>query len=164
MKPFERLKDYRKSVLKISQDEFARRICMSRANIANIEVGRIDLTDRTIQQVCAEFGVSERWLRTGEGEMYTQTDRSLIDQVCKTYSLDGAGRTLLETLLALPAGYAQVLLDVAHRLVEHSDSAPQSASEIDINAEVESYRQELETEAKVTAKSSASPDTTVKDA
>lgn len=159
----ERLRQLR-AALNLSQKEFSQKISVGYSTLAQFETGARQIKDIHIARICEVFGVNEHWLRTGEGEMFTQTDRSLIDRVCKTYALDSAGRTLLETLLALPAGYAQMLLDVAHRLVEHTDATPQPASEIDIDAEVESYRQELLQEKKAVETSSVSGDTAASDA
>lgn len=70
---FERFKKIRKA-LKLSQAEFGERIGISRDTVANIEGGRIEIKDVFIKAICREFHVSENWLRTGEGEMFTQLD------------------------------------------------------------------------------------------
>lgn len=64
-----RVKYLRKDVLKINQDDFSKKIGLSRSNIANIETGRVKITDRTISDICREFNINEHWLRTGKGEM-----------------------------------------------------------------------------------------------
>ena len=62
-----RVKYLRKDVIKINQDDFSKKIGLSRSNIANIETGRVKLTDRTISDICREFNVNEEWLRNGTG-------------------------------------------------------------------------------------------------
>ena len=37
--------------------------------------GKTGVSDRTISDICRVFGVSETWLRTGEGEMRLNLDR-----------------------------------------------------------------------------------------
>ena len=69
-----RVKYLRKDVLKINQDDFSKKIGLSRSNIANIETGRVKLTDRTISDICREFNINEHWLRTGKGEMELTMD------------------------------------------------------------------------------------------
>ncbi|EHI98007.1 helix-turn-helix domain protein [Clostridium sp. DL-VIII] len=84
MEVYERLKDLRKNVLKLNQEEFSKNIGLSRSNIANIEVGRINLTDRVISDICKEFNVNENWLRTGDGDMFNasfKSDDSFIKNV-----------------------------------------------------------------------------------
>lgn len=65
MEVYERLKYLRKEVLKITQEEFSKKIYISRGNLASIEVGRIKLTDRNILTICLTYGVNENWLRNG---------------------------------------------------------------------------------------------------
>lgn len=69
----ERIKQLRKQ-LKINQSEFGSRIGISRDTIANIEGNRIEIKDIYVLSICKEFNVNEDWLRTGEGEMFNQSD------------------------------------------------------------------------------------------
>lgn len=62
----ERLKMLRET-LGLSQDEFGKRIGSARNTIANYELGRRNPSNTTVMAICKEFGVSEVWLRTGEG-------------------------------------------------------------------------------------------------
>lgn len=64
----ERIKAVRKS-LKISQREFAERIGIAQNTVASYETGLREPSNQVILAICREFGVDERWLRTGEGEM-----------------------------------------------------------------------------------------------
>lgn len=68
----ERIRHLRKNELKMTQDDFASKIDISRSNIGNIEIGRIAVTERVVSSICREFNVNEEWLRTGEGEMFVQ--------------------------------------------------------------------------------------------
>lgn len=58
----------RTEILKLNQEDFGNNIGMSRSNVANIEVGRIKLTDRNIRDICDKYNVNEDWIRTGAGE------------------------------------------------------------------------------------------------
>lgn len=64
----ERIKELRK-FLGLTQQEFAKKIGVKRNTIATYEIGRNDPIDAVVILICREFGVSEEWLRTGEGEM-----------------------------------------------------------------------------------------------
>lgn len=64
-----RLKTLRKS-LKLTQQEFANSLTMSRSNLASIESGLINLTNRNIDIICEKYNVNSNWLKTGEGEMF----------------------------------------------------------------------------------------------
>lgn len=55
--------------LGISKSEFARKINVTPAYISKLGKFPDSVpSDRTIADICREFGVSEVWLRTGEGE------------------------------------------------------------------------------------------------
>ena len=54
----------------LSQEAFGERIGVTGAAISRIEAGKRNLTDRMIKTICLEFDVSEKWLRTGDGEMF----------------------------------------------------------------------------------------------
>ena len=71
----ERIKYLRKT-LDLTQQEFSDRIGVKRGAVANYEVGRNDPTDSVVALICREFGVSEKWLRTGTGEMFPPRTRA----------------------------------------------------------------------------------------
>ncbi len=61
--------------LKIKQAEFAQRIGVSRPFVSELCSGAKNPSDRTIADICREFGVNEHWLRTGEGDMFVNPSR-----------------------------------------------------------------------------------------
>lgn len=71
----ERIKELRKSVLEMTQDEFSERIGLKRSGLSLVEIGRNNPSDQTIRSICREFGVSEQWLRYGEGDMMIRLTR-----------------------------------------------------------------------------------------
>ena len=70
----ERLKQIRKAA-KLTQDEFAKRINLTKNYIYLMEAGRNPIADRVIKDICREFRINENWFRTGEGEMYAPTSK-----------------------------------------------------------------------------------------
>lgn len=68
----ERIRYLRKETLNITQEALGEPLGLTRANIANIESGRIAVTDRVIISICEKFDVNENWLRTGEGEILVE--------------------------------------------------------------------------------------------
>lgn len=60
----ERIAELRKS-LNLTQDEFAKKLGLSRNYIWMIEKGERIPPDRTISDICRIFGISEDWLRYG---------------------------------------------------------------------------------------------------
>ena len=63
------------SVLGIKKTHFADKIHVSQAFTSQICSGVRLPSDRTIADICREFGVNETWLRTGEGEMFVEMSR-----------------------------------------------------------------------------------------
>lgn len=70
----DRIKELRKAK-GLTQFEFADRLKVSRSNIASYETGKNELSSAAISLICRTFSVSETWLRTGEGEMFSDTAR-----------------------------------------------------------------------------------------
>lgn len=71
----ERIKKIRKE-LNLTQQQFANRIGVKRGGIANYEIGRNEPTDSVISLICREFNVNEKWLRTGNGDMFQQRTKN----------------------------------------------------------------------------------------
>lgn len=70
----ERMKELRKA-LKMTQQELADTLHIKRTNIGNYESGVSSPTDSVIALICREFGVSEDWLRNGNGDMFIPMTR-----------------------------------------------------------------------------------------
>lgn len=131
-----RLKQLRES-LNLTQAEFADAIHMAPATISMIESGKRALTDRLIHTLSMEFGVSEEWLRTGNGEMFPvhPEDEELIE----TYALLGAEKlspqhkrlavALLRTIASLPDEAIPVLRDCLRTAAQALDESPPDAEE-----------------------------------
>ena len=58
--------------LNISKTKFAERLNISPAFVSQLCAGVREPSDRTIIDICREFGCDEVWLRTGEGEPFRQ--------------------------------------------------------------------------------------------
>lgn len=81
----QRLKLLRKQ-FNLNQSDFALRIGVSQSAVAAWESGIRNPIDAIVQSICREFGVSEAWLRTGEGTMFVpQTpDAQIAAYVART--------------------------------------------------------------------------------
>lgn len=74
----DRIRDVRKRQ-GLTQKAMAEKLGLSENFIFLMERGDRQPSDRTIADICREFGVSEQWLRDGTGEMFM--DRSREDQI-----------------------------------------------------------------------------------
>lgn len=59
-----------REALNLSQREFGEKLGVSRDVISNIEYGRVQPKKLLLQHMCQQYKVNERWLETGEGEMF----------------------------------------------------------------------------------------------
>ena len=66
----DRIKELRTS-LRLTQAEFGDHLGIGRAAVGAIENRVATVTDRNIQLLSKQFAVSEEWLRTGEGDMFS---------------------------------------------------------------------------------------------
>lgn len=69
MELHERIKYLRKDILNMTQEEFGEKLGVSRDVVNNMERGRVNIGEDRIKLICSIFSVSDKWLRTGEGEM-----------------------------------------------------------------------------------------------
>lgn len=110
----ERIKQLRKALGK-TQDDFAKKIGLSRNFIAQVEIGTKIPSERTIVDICREFNVNEDWLRTGDGEMFIQLSRDeQIEEFVGTLLKDeddSFKRRMISGLAALDETGWQVLED-----------------------------------------------------
>lgn len=60
---------------KLTKTDFAKRIGISQPFLSQLCAGQKVPSDRTIADICREFGCDEVWLRTGEGEPFRQETR-----------------------------------------------------------------------------------------
>ena len=70
----DRIKALRKA-LSLNQTDFGSKIGVKQSAVAAYESGSRTPLDSVIVSICREFGVNERWLRTGEGEMLMHLSR-----------------------------------------------------------------------------------------
>lgn len=77
----QRLKEARQA-LHLRQADFAARIGLTQTAYSMLETGKRTLSAKHVKLLCAEFGISEQWLKTGAGEMFLshpdETELSLI--------------------------------------------------------------------------------------
>lgn len=66
-----RLKTLR-NTLSLTQQEFADRLNVPRNTIGGYEVGKSNPSDAAVNNICITFNINENWLRTGEGEMFSE--------------------------------------------------------------------------------------------
>ena len=76
MEVYERIRYLRKEILHLTQEDFAASIKVSRSNLGSIEIGRINVTDRVLSDICDKYDVNKNWLLTGEGDPIREKTRN----------------------------------------------------------------------------------------
>ena len=108
----ERIKDFRKNVLHMSQSEFAAQLGMKQTSVSTFEKSGGTVTDPTIKALCMAFNLNEDWVRNGTEPMYIQEPTFSLDEFVKQH-----GGTELE-LEAIKA-YFELDPDIRKMLVKH---------------------------------------------
>ncbi|WP_251447812.1 helix-turn-helix domain-containing protein [Vermiculatibacterium agrestimuris] len=159
----ERIKKLRKA-LGLTQAEFGSRISMKQNTIALIEGGR-NTSNQTIFAICREFGVSESWLRTGEGEMFSPTSRdqeitAFVDRALAGQP-DSFKRRFVSMLSRLNEDGWELLEKMASELAAQQAAATPAPPDdlAAIEREVEAYRAQLLAGKKAAGSSSPSSGT-----
>lgn len=115
-----RLKQLRKDILKLSQEEFAKKIGISRANVGNIEYGRVTLTERNIKTICEVFNVNEDWLRNGNEPIFVSPEKNVLENLKNTYNLSDNSMELVELFIKLDEFSQNIVADFMMQLVMKS--------------------------------------------
>ena len=126
----ERIKLLRKA-LELNQTDFGARIGVKQGTVAAYESGARVPLDSVIVYICREFGVSESWLRSGEGEMFLQLSREEeITKFCKSIIRDPDSefqRQFVSVLARLEPAQWQLLSDMADKLLAQRDAQKKDA-------------------------------------
>ncbi len=133
----ERIKTIRKSLQpKMSQEKFAEILGTTRPALAVYEIDRVVPTNAFINLICLKFKVNEKWLRTGEGEMFAKESDNLLEEVVQEYGLDTPlQRKAMELFLKSDSSQRQATLEAIQRFSKmleeedplyHFDSDPPS--------------------------------------
>ena len=115
----ERVRVVRKS-LGLTLEKFGERLGVTHVAITRIENGTNNLSQRMLLSICREYGVSESWLRTGEGEMFVPVTRnekiaSFIGDLLKDEQ-DSFKKQLVEILAELDESEWEALAAIAEKL------------------------------------------------
>ena len=110
--------------LDMSMEEFGNRIGISRASVSRLERGINHPAQRTIMLIAEKFGISERWLRNGTGEMLKAVPNTddLVSTLAAEYSLTENDMLILRAFLALSESDRQAFLRFGKELAQLQDS------------------------------------------
>lgn len=106
---------------KLTKTAFAEKLHVSQAFISKL-CANGNPSDRTVTDICREFGVDETWLRTGEGDMLQAKSRTeeisaFLGDVMKSPE-DNFRRRLVSVLAKLNENEWELIAKMAARLAE----------------------------------------------
>jgi len=154
----QRIKIFRKS-LHLSQEEFGKRIGLKKSAASWIEKEGSTITDANIRLICTTFGVSERWLREGTGDMLAQTRDDYVRAFAERCHLGETFIQVMKNFLALSEEDRATMFRLIQQVAADLP-APAPSKEDEIEREVERYRQELLAEQKGSSSTSTPSDGT----
>ena len=95
-----RFKEIREK-LGFSQEKFGEIIGLSKSGISNIESGQRNVTDKHIKLLSSELNINPDWLRTGEGEMFNESDEFSLDEYAKQNGMSEMDLKIIKGFLDL---------------------------------------------------------------
>lgn len=114
----------------LTKTSFAERLKVSQQHVSRLAKDGVP-SDRTITDICREFGVSESWLRSGEGEMFLQLSREEeITKFCMSIIRDPDSefqRQFVSVLARLEPPQWQLLSGMADKLLAQRDAQKKDA-------------------------------------
>lgn len=114
--------------LGLKKVDFANRLHISQPFASELCSGAKAPSDRTISDICREFGIREAWLRTGEGEMFVQDTQSeqvaaFLADLTKDDS-DTFKKRFVEMLAGLSPADWELLERMAEKLTQKKEESP----------------------------------------
>lgn len=125
----------------LKQGELAQSVGVTSATISRIEAGLRPLSDVLVHSIALEYGVSEDWLRTGEGDMFdaeTEEEGALFEALGMLDAPNAdprkkrAAREIVKTIANMPDDVIEPLCDFLRRMLDAMtppDDPPPDADE-----------------------------------
>ena len=122
----QRLRQIRKH-LKMQQSEFAKRLGLSQTSVSWLEQEGNTVSEQTIRLLHLDFHVSEEWLRTGEGPMFSAEDDSPLEKLCREYAVSDCERKILELYFSFEPKRRKMVCDFVDEFFRKAIEEKQSA-------------------------------------
>lgn len=128
-----------------SQDIFGEKMGISKSGVSALESGTRKVNNKHIRMLQMSYNINEVWLRTGEGNMFIEKQKSpVLDELKEEYKLTENELRLLEGYLDLPESDRKQFINIVHNLIEHANNT-----------------EDINTQRKIVIKKSSIPQVTV---
>lgn len=112
----ERIKKIRK-LQGMTLEQFGCKLGVSKVAISLLENDKNNLSEQMATGICREFGTCDKWLRTGEGEMYNKYTDSILGDLVVQYGLDEMDQRLVTEYIRLSADKKEIFKDYLRRVL-----------------------------------------------
>ncbi len=113
-----------RDTLGLTQSLMAQDLGIDRSHVGNIESASKKASDSLLKHICVRYGVSESWLRNGEGEMFTSPEEritKLVEQLNSQPSISSYYNYLVNHKLPLQNSLPEHLQTQAELLEEKKE-------------------------------------------
>lgn len=104
----ERVREIRKK-LGLTLEEFGKAVGVQRSAISKIERGERSLTEQMAKSICRAHNVNYDYLVKGDGEPFSDTPQTTLDELCEQYKCDSLDRSIIQEYLDLDEADRQVI-------------------------------------------------------
>lgn len=122
---------------KLSMQAFADRIGVSREAIRLLENGTTKAAERTVRDICKEFGINKEWLLTGEGDIDApKSEHTSLDALAEAHNINGLTRAIIEGLITMRPEHQAAFIDLINtvaakvRNAEYEQVTPETVAAI----------------------------------
>lgn len=105
----------------LTKTAFAKRINVSQGLVSQLCAGTTNPSERTVKDICREFGINETWLRTGVGDMKSETTQreKIADFFTDVLATAPDDRSAFVSALAdLPPEFWPLVVELAKNITE----------------------------------------------
>ena len=123
----ERVKKLRKELV-VTLEKFGARIGVGKSTISDIENNRRTLTEHMAKSICREFGVEYKWLTTGKGEMFLESDDEFMAKIDRIMAGEDEDRkNLFKLMLELDDADISALHSLMKKAIDFSKKCSDSS-------------------------------------
>lgn len=115
-----RIKEIRKDQ-GLTQIEFGEKLGLKGNTITTYENGTRVPSEAAIVAICRTYSINRKWLETGEGEMYVESDQAMIDRIVARYNGSDVFRAILEVYITLPEDKQRAVEEFVARLLDYKE-------------------------------------------
>ena len=108
----------------LTRKEFGNILGVSENVIVNIEFNRLKKPahkEPLLRLICEKFNINESWLRSGEGSMFSDKDKNVLEDLTEQYHLSELEQKILTVYLSLSQKNRDVIMDFVQQITKEPD-------------------------------------------